>query len=351
MPNKNNKKIKIAHIITMLELGGAQQNTLYTIEHLSKEKFSCLLISGTGGILYEEAKKLQVKTCWIRYLIRPIRHLYDLLAFFSIYRVLLKEKPDVVHTHSSKAGILGRWAAHFSGVPFIIHTFHGFGFNDYQNSVLHKLFVWIEFLTAKITDKLIAVSEENMKTALKKDIGLVSQYELIRSGIKISQFKNVDISRLAAKKNELKIKPEEKVITTIGPFKTQKNIVDFVKAAKLVSQTVPDTRFIIIGDGPRRTINDLQSSVERLGLKERVIFTGWRKDIPELLAMSDIFVLTSLWEGLPRSIVEAMVSAKPVVAYAVDGVKEIVNDGVTGCPAHGRGNSYRNNIFENNSKR
>jgi len=333
------KKVKIAHIITMLELGGAQQNTLYTIEHLDRTFFEPVLICGAGGILDEEAKRLPVKVYFVPHLIREIKPVYDFIAFLEILRILFIEKPDMVHTHSSKAGVLGRLAAWLTNKICdvqpqikIIHTFHGFGFNDYQKPSVKKTFVFSEKIAGKITDKFIFVSRDNTTTASGYEIGEENKYILIRSGIKISRYRNVPVSERL--RDELGIKDNERIITTIGPFKPQKNIIDFIKIARILaeqSSTIPELKslkFLVIGDGEQHKI--LESEIKNSKLTEKVILLGWRKDIPEILARTDIFVMTSLWEGLPRAVVEAMVSGKPVVAYAVDGVREIVKDSLTG---------------------
>ncbi len=150
-------KIKAAHIITSLELGGAQQNTLYTVEHLDKDKFDVTLICGSGGLLDEDADRTGVRVVFIPSLRRKIAPWFDIVAFLKLWEICKKENFTIVHTHSSKAGILGRWAARLAGVPVIIHTVHGWSFNDYQNPALRKFFIWLERLTANITTKIIAV--------------------------------------------------------------------------------------------------------------------------------------------------------------------------------------------------
>jgi len=323
-------KLKVCHIITKLELGGAQQNTLYTVSHLDKERFEPVLISGKGGILDAEAKKLSgITVHFTPHLIREARPVADALGFFSLWRLLKKEKPDIVHTHSSKAGILGRWAAWCAGVPVIIHTFHGFGFHDFQKKPVRAFYVGLEKLSAWVTDKLVAVSTDNIDKGLQCRIGWPHQYVLIRSGIDVSRYRDISPDR-EGKKKELGIGMDEKVVTTIGPFKPQKNLKDFIQAAHLLYKQTPSCRcrFLIIGDGEQRP--ELENLIKQLDLGEKVQLLGWRRDVPELLAITDVFAMTSLWEGLPRSVLEAMSSVLPVVANAVDGVKEVVRDGHTG---------------------
>ena len=321
-------KIKVCHIITMLELGGAQRNTLYTLKSLNRGLFVPLLISGSGGILDAETADLNgVKTYFLPELVRQISPLKDLLTVFSIFRLLRIEKPGIVHTHSSKAGILGRLAAWLAGVPVIIHTYHGFGFNDFQNFISRSIFILAEKLVNPLTTKFIAVTVEDIAKGTKFGIGSSEKYCLIRSGIDIEEQAQIDYDKSALKK-EFGIALDENVVTTIGPFKPQKNLEDFVKTCALIVKELPKTRFLIAGDGEQR--QSLERLIKELNLSGIVKLLGWRKDIKKILAITDVFIMTSLWEGLPRSILEAMNMRLPVAANAVDGVKEIIKDGVTG---------------------
>ena len=320
--------IKVCHIITKLELGGAQQNTLYTVRHLSREQFQPFLITGTGGILdAEAAADPRFRTFFIPELVRSILPWGDIIALVKIWRILRAERPAVVHTHSSKAGIVGRWAAWLARVPVIVHTIHGFGFNDRQRFPVRWLFIFVEWLTAFITDTLVVVTDEDRKKGISLHIGTNEKYTVIRSGIDTNVYKTTVVVKDEVLK-ELNIPVSSKVITTIGPFKPQKNLADFIRVAAIVSSRRTDCVFLIVGDGEQRAI--LEDMVRRAGVAVTVRFLGWRTDIIRILAITDVFVMTSLWEGLPRSILEAMCRGVPVVANAVDGVREIVRDGVTG---------------------
>lgn len=328
------KKIKVCHIITKLELGGAQRNTLYTVSHLNKDKFETVLIAGKGGILDQEAQALEgTRSYFVSTLIRQINPVMDLLALISLWKILSKEKPDIVHTHSSKAGILGRWAAKFAGVKTIIHTYHGFGFHDFQNTLIHGIYVFLERLTSPITDKIIVVANTDKVKGLKENIGEPDKYLLIRSGI---ETKNIAAraARNPEKKKKLGFSESTKIITTVGPFKPQKNLQDFIKLCAIVKQSITDCAYLIIGDGSERP--GLEALARNLGVSDSLKFLGWRKDVSELLGITDVFVMTSLWEGLPRAILEAMCAGVPVVANAVDGVNDIISDNITGFLAKPR---------------
>jgi glycosyltransferase involved in cell wall biosynthesis len=287
-----------------LELGGAQRVTLYVTDNLNRNNFDVTLICGTGGILDEKYKnKPYVK--FSKHLRREISPVNDFFAFIEIYKMLKKLKPHIVHTNSSKAGIIGRAAAHCAGVKHIVHTVHGFAFNKiYQNN----LYVFLERLLAKITEKIITVTTEDTKKGLSRKIGTPEKYITIRAGIDIAHF------AFAPKQ-----KNDKPVVTTIGSFKPQKNVIDFVRVAALI----PDTRFLVVGDGVER------EKIEKTKTANVTLF-GWRNDIAEILSRTDIFVMTTLLEGLPCAAVEALVLGIPVVTYAIDGLKEIIKNNYNG---------------------
>ncbi len=322
---------KIIHLITRLDFGGAQQNTLWTVGHLNPEKYEAVLASGKGGALdgeaRENARQGQYRAVFFSSLIREISPLRDFLAVFLLWRFFRKEKPDIVHTHSSKAGILGRLAAWASGVKIIVHTYHGFGFHDFQNPLVKKIYVFLERLCARFSRALIFVSRANWDYALKNGIGPQSRFHLIRSGVDLSRFP-AKVEDRALKKKELGFNADALLVVSIGNLKPQKNPLDFVEMAAKVSAEVPQAQFLFIGDGPLRS--KAENFSRELGVFEKIRFPGWRKDADEWMAVADVFILTSLWEGLPRALVEAMKSGLPCAAYAVDGVSDMIHDGENG---------------------
>ncbi|MBA7510001.1 N-acetyl-alpha-D-glucosaminyl L-malate synthase [subsurface metagenome] len=322
------RKYEVATIITKLELGGAQEIVIYTTENLNRDRYNPILISGCGGILDGEVKSNpRIKSFFIPQLIRVLNPIKDAITLMKIWRLLKSEKIDLVHTHSSKAGILGRWAAHFAGVPQIFHTYHGFGFNEYQKWWIRKAFIWVERVTAWITDKLIVVSSENVKKGLANRIGKKRQYEVIHCATNIKAFSEIKVD-FDQKKREFGINSGSPVVVMIACFKPQKAPQDFIFLAHRVCQVLPSTRFLLVGDGELRP--EVEELIRRFNLKEKVILTGWRRDVPEIMQIIDVLVLTSLWEGLPIVFAEAMASGKPVVATAVDGAKEAIIEGVNG---------------------
>ena len=319
--------IKILHIITQLELGGAQKNVINILSHLDQEKFEIHLISSRGA-LDEEAENIpNIHLALLPFLKRELNPFFDLPALLYIIFYIKRNKIGVVYTHSSKAGILGRWAAKIAGVPVIIHTIHGWGFHDFLKTFLNDLYIFLEKVTAKITTRLVAVSEDDIRKGLEHGIGSPQQYLLIRCGI------DRELLRAAGRTREelryaLGVRDAEQVVGMVACLKPQKNPIDFVKAASLILAKNPLTKFFLVGDGVLRSA--LEAEVQNRNLGGHFFMLGWRKDIDRVMPVFDVFVLTSLWEGLPVVLTEAMNFSTPIVAYDTSGIAEVVKDGVNG---------------------
>jgi len=333
-------KTKVVHIITKLELGGAQQNTLFTVAHLTRSRYEPVLIAGTEGVLVEDARRLDdVKVYLVPELVREISPIKDLIALFKIRRILKGLKRDtggeglrahaeiIVHTHSSKAGVLGRWAARFADIKIIIHSIHGFSFNDYQPSLVRAFYIMLEKLTAIISTKFIAVSKENITKGINKGIFTRDKVVLIRSGIDIEEFRSEKHDR-RKKRRELGFDVGVPLVAMIACLKFQKSPLDFVRVAKMVSDVIDEARFLLVGDGILRT--RVEALIDKLHIENRLILLGWRRDIPEIMNCIDILVLTSLWEGLPRVFPQAMASGIPIVATKVNGAPEAIRNDING---------------------
>lgn len=326
----------VVHIITLLEWGGAQENTLHTIRELDPGKYGKVLLSGRGGRLDAAAER--IPACRFRRvdsLVREVRPLSDFRAFASLTAALREEKrrtddaPLIVHTHSSKAGILGRAAARAAGADVVIHSLHGFGFHDGQPPAVRRFYVGLERAASRWTDMFVAVSEENIRLGEREKIFPRDRCRLIRSGFDTARF----ASGSREKGRRLLGLPEEvPVVGTVAVFKPQKAPHDFVEVARRVAANVPDARFVMVGDGALRP--EVERALERETLNARFLMTGWREEIPDLLRAFDVFLLTSRWEGLPKVVPQALLSGVPVVATAVDGTREIIDDGKDGflCP-------------------
>jgi len=323
-------RLRIVHVITKLELGGAQQNTLYTVEHLNRSLFEVALIAGPGGLLDEEAGQLpDVTLRFCGELSRPIRPVADYQAFQRLRELFRELKPDIVHTHSSKAGILGRLAASAENVPVLIHTYHGFGFHRRQNPGVFKLFLAFEREASRRSHHLVFVSKENWKWAEELDLIQNCGTSLIRSGVEIDPL--INARRDEAFREELGLSKKQRAVAMISCLKTQKDPLTFVEAADIVTRKDPSVKFFIAGDG--ELADAVQKRVSKMRYAQNFRHLGWRRDIPEILANIDLMVLPSLWEGLPRVIPEATIAGVPVVASNIDGNREVVFEGRNGVLA------------------
>lgn len=320
MPN-----IKILYIITKLELGGAQKQLVSLLRHIDKEKYSLLLFTASDGLLLEEAMSIKgVQVQVSHFLERPINLFKDMLSLAEMYRFIKKNRIDIVHTHSSKAGLLGRIAARLARVQTIVHTVHGWSFNDFQSFAQRKLFISLERLCARFTHRFIVVCEHDRQKGLVNRIGTQEQYTLIRYGIKYEEFE----TKVPAIRRTLGIRDDDLAIGMVSCFKPQKSPLDFVRLAHLVRQSLPNATFVLVGDGVLR--NSVRKLTHALGLDRRIILAGWRSDMPAVLSAIDVFVLTSLWEGLPIAVLEAMAASRPVIATDTGGIAELIVEGKTG---------------------
>lgn len=322
--------IRVCHIITRLELGGAQQNTLYTLAHLDRSRFEPTLITGTKGLLDSEGRASAERSWFIESLDREISPTRDPAALLALARLLRKERPHIVHTHSSKAGILGRWAAVLAGVPHIVHSIHGYGFTPRQSRLGRETLIAVERLTGRLTTSaFVAVSGANLKQGLTLDLFTPDRVCLIRSGVRLADFSPRAGGAVAGVAESGGDGTGVVTVGMVACLKPQKAPEDFVRvAAAVVRRATVPVRFVLAGDGELRPMVEELIASERLG--DRVTLTGWRRDVPELMRSFDLLLHTSHWEGLPRVFPEAMATGLPIVATDVDGAPEAVVDGVTG---------------------
>ncbi len=324
-------QVRVLHIITRLIVGGAQENTILTASMLDRSRWAVDLLSGpqTGseGSLIEEVRERGIPLRLEPTLVRHINPLRDLPALVRLARFIRHGRYQIVHTHSSKAGILGRWAARLAGAPIVVHTVHGWGFHDHLSPLARRALITLERWTAPLTDALVVVAERDMEKGLRAGIGRPGQYHLIRSGIPVEEFTLAGIDG-GAVREELGLPRHVPVLGNVGRFSAQKNPLDWVRVAGRVARELPDCHFLLVGDGPQRA--QVEKSLAQQDLSRRTVLAGLRRDVPEMMAAMDVFLMTSLWEGLPRVIPQAMAMHIPVVATNVDGVVEAVDHGQSG---------------------
>src|SRR5438093_2498470 len=320
-------KTKVFHVITKLELGGAQKVTLMTLERLPRDQYELGLATGPEGLLVEWANRIpDIHRVWIPTLVREVRPLQDATAFLKLWNLFRRERPQVVHTHSSKAGILGRWAARLAGVPVIFHTAHGFSFNDFQPTLIRNLYIWLERMATKVTTKLVVVSYANAATGERHRIFRKKDWVLCRDAISVEEFMQPGPRR--RKLGEWNIPQDKVIVGMVACFKPQKSPVDFVDVAARVLSETSAAHFVMAGDGELRPA--IEARIRKLGIGEHITLLGWQKDMPEVYRNLDLVVLTSLWEGLPCVFSEAMAGGLPIVATNVDGAREAIVDGDNG---------------------
>ncbi|HEX5398330.1 MAG TPA: glycosyltransferase, partial [Verrucomicrobiae bacterium] len=318
----SDRAMRVTHIITRLVVGGAQENTIATVLGLRRMPgVEVGLISGPTagpeGSLEPEVDRIPGLLTLIPELVRPVHPWNDRLALRQLEKVLRQQKPDIVHTHSGKAGILGRLAARRAGVPVIIHTIHGPSFGNFQNAAASFAFRAAEKYAARATTHFIVVADAMKAQYLAAGIGRPEQYTRILSGFVLEPF-------LAAKndlelRGRLGIAPGDFVIGKIARlFKLKGHDDLFAVAPELVRQN-PGIKFLLVGGGEWR--GRFEALAKSLGLERQFIFAGLVPpvDVPRYVGVMDMLVHLSLREGLPRALPQALAAGKPVIAYDCDG--------------------------------
>ncbi len=328
------KRLRVLHVITRLILGGAQENTLYNCEDLIRRHGDdVLLVSGPAegpeGDLFDRAQRNGVPIEVVPELQRAISLWRDYQATSSIRQLIREFRPDVVHTHSSKAGILGRAAAWGERVPAVVHTVHGLAFHPYERWWKNQLYIRAERWAAKRCHRIICVADAMTEQALQAGIGQPDQYVTILSGMEVEPFLNSGLAREETRKR-LGLRSEEVVVMKVARLFELKGHDDVIEAARLLAGNGPPIRFVFVGGGVWQ--ERLEKRVRELGMEDLFLFTGLvpSSEIPSLLGASDLVVHASYREGLARVLPQALIAGKPVVSYDVDGAREVVIENQTG---------------------
>lgn len=329
----NNEPIRVLNIITRMILGGAQEYALLVVEELDKtDEFDVSLMSGTDdgreGELLTRAQQT-TNLIMVPELRRNINPIKDVIAFWKIYRLIRKGKYHIVNTHSSKAGVLGRIAAWLAGTPVIIHTLHSLVFHDYQPWIVNRTWRIVKKICEPITDHFISVSDIITEKALAAGIGTREKYTTVYSGMELDWFLHGDFDA-AAVRREFGIPEDAPVagkIARLFPLKGHDQLMD---AAPEIVKRIPNIRFFLIGDGV--LYEHLEERARKAGILENFVFAGLvdRERIPEMISAMDIVVHTSLREGLPRALPQALAMGKPCVSFNIDGAPEVVINDQTG---------------------
>jgi len=326
--------MRIAHVITRLILGGAQENTVLTCEDLVREFHDdVLLVTGPAlgpeGTLMDRARAGGVPMEVVAPLRRPIHPLRDLASYFRIKRILTDFQPDVVHTHSAKAGILGRMAARRLGVPAIVHGVHGAPFHPYQGRGARAFFRACERWAAPQCDAFISVADAMTDLMVDARVAPRDKFTTIYSGMEVEPFLRSDEHRDRVRR-QLGYEPRHVVVGKIARLFHLKGHEYVIRAARQVVDAQPNVRFLLIGDGILQ--ERVRRQIAEAGLDDHFQLTGLvpAERIPELIASMDVLVHASLREGLARTLPQALIAGKPVVSYDVDGAREVCIPDQTG---------------------
>ncbi len=302
--------MKVLLLITRAELGGGQTHVLDLLRGF-RERFDVELATGERGFLTEAAEQLGVGWHVLPHLVQPMRPWKDVRALAECYRLIREVRPDIVHTHTSKAGVIGRAAAHLAGVPSVF-TAHTWCFAEATSLKWKLVGIPLERLAARCASRIITVSDANRGLALNHHVAGPAKFVTVHNGIADCPHR--------AQPGSVEVQGEAPRIVMVARFSEQKAQSLLIDAVAGIRKPF---RLLLVGDGPTRPAAEAQ--VERYGLSDRVEFAGNRMDIPEILASSQIFALFTKWEGFPISILEAMRAGLPVVASDVNGVREAVS--------------------------
>ena len=324
--------MKICHVITRMIVGGAQENTLLTIKGHIEKGHEVVLVTGFSpgreGELLKNVEMPPFKIVEIPEMVREVSPVKDLKALRKLRDYFKKEKFDVVHTHSSKAGIIGRIAARQAGVPVVVHTVHGQAFHAYEKPWKKLLYITAERIAAKYCDKIYAVAQAMIDQCVDAKVAPREKYMVVYSGMDTAAFANA--GRNMELRQKLGIPENAKVIVTVARLFPMKGYEEMLPAAARLVKEFPDLHFLPVGDGPM--YDELQKQIAELGLTGNFHFAGLvpPHEVCDYIAQADLLWHLSLHEGLPRAVVQALAVGIPAIGYKLDGTPEVVLNGKTG---------------------
>jgi glycosyltransferase involved in cell wall biosynthesis len=327
-----NNKIKILRIIARLNIGGPAIHVVLLTAGLDRKRFESLLVSGrenpSEGSMLAYALSHGVQPIIIPEIVGEFSlGPRELRALVRLYRLMRGERPHIMHTHTAKAGFVGRLAAWLARVPVVVHTFHGHILHGYYSPRKTRLLRRMERILARVTDRIIAVSAQVKQDLVAYGVAPAEKILVVPLGLELEPFLDGSRSR-GTFCHELNLKEGERLVGIVGRLFPIKNHRLFLDAAALMARQELAARFVIIGDGALR--QEMEQYAHALDIAERVIFTGWRHDLPRIYADLDVLAVTSNNEGTPVSAIEAMAAGCPVVATRVGGLPDLINDGETG---------------------
>lgn len=324
--------IRVMRIIARLNVGGPAVHVALLSAGLNDAAFQTTLVTGTLGPAEGDmsylAREMGVEPLVIPSMQREISLLADLRAVWALVRLMRRTRPHVVHTHTAKAGFVGRLAAFLTGVPVVVHTFHGHVFRGYFGPARTQLFLWLERAAARASSAILTISDRLRDDLLAFRIAPPERIRVVPLGLPLGEL--ADLERLRGRlRAEQGFSTDNRLVGMIGRLVPIKRHDLFLDAARRVLGEMPQARFVIVGDGEQR--GALEALAGQPGLAGKVVFTGWRADLPTIYADLDALVISSDNEGTPVSIIEAMAAGVPVVSTAVGGVPDLLEDGELGA--------------------
>ncbi len=329
-PQPPPERVKVLHVITRF-FGGSGGNTLLSAAGMDETRYETWVAAAPGGPLWQKAQQAGVRTVELPHLREHISPLHDLITLCGLVKLMREERFTVVHTHCAKAGLLGRLAARLTRVPVVVHTFHAFSTHDFMSPARRTAYLLVDRLTRPLAHQYVAVSPRVAREAVERRVVRPGSITVVPSAVDLDEIPGHSDPSVRL---ELGIPSDAPLVGTVGRFCRQKAPLDFVRMAALVNQARPEVRFVMVGDGTLESApleQEARDEADRLGVA--IVFTGFRPDAPRIAAGFDVFVISSLYEGLGRALTEAMASGRPVVATAVNGVPDLVEPGSTGLLA------------------
>lgn len=324
-------KIRVAQVITRLDWGGSPDIFRILAGNLDPKIYDVTLIAGPTQFpslkTSQFLDRFGAETIIVPALQREIIPALDAAAFAHLWAIFMKGKFDIVHTHTAKAGALGRLAARLCGVPVVIHTPHGHNFYGYFGPRTTGAIMGIERFLARLTDRVIALTELEKMDYVTFNVAPAGKVDVIYQGLELETFVR-DRKDAAGLKEELGIGPGDTTVGVVGRLEPVKGSPYFVEAAGLIAAKFPNTKFVIVGEGSLRV--SLEAKARDLGLGTGMVFTGWRDDVPRMLSIMDIVAMPSLNEAVGMTLIEAQAMGIPVVATNVGGIPEVVRNNETG---------------------
>ncbi|MBI5186600.1 MAG: glycosyltransferase family 4 protein [Nitrospinae bacterium] len=316
---------KILHLHVLPLISGSGLNTFLTARGLKALGHEVDFACAPGGRLESLVRDNGIGFIPIRNLVHPIHPIKDLLALWEIYKILKSGEYDIMHTHNSKGGIIGRLAGRMAGTKTVIHTVHGFAFHEYESWTRRMLFIFLEKIFARLCDALIFISQPLIDTAIRLKIGDPKKYFKVYSGIDIGWFQKGNGGQ--TRKNH-HVMPEEKIIGVVSKLWDGKGLADIIKAFAALAINRNNVRLMMVGEGYLE--RSLKDAAVDLKIADKVIFTGFQYGIPDFTQAMDIVTVGSYFEGMGRVVLEAMACGKPIVATNVGGIPDLVENNKTG---------------------